>query len=978
MADIKVRIEVNPNAETEFLGDIQNKVGTSGSVENLSNVSIKTDSLGVFQSIPTMNNAINGRNGLSLAQEYLVFNADGYLCNPNETTAGVLGDEQNPDEFVWGVVPENGEYRVKLTFSNAQNLKDIVVKGDTVVGQFPTQAIVDGETTIYSDDNNWAINLQTESTTHTIEFTHWNRANYNACLTLISVMLRYFEVDKYNGLKSVESLTQSTGQPKEIFYGLVPSSGQIEIIDVNGEIADMVNDGVMPNSNVKIDIVANSKQVNSHISESSSYVPSVGEQSLTIEVGNTLSIWENVSFSGYQLNSSSSLYQILKEVLSTIYSESEIDEMLTDFTYNDDGKIVTILEYLQSIIIEFPYINVCSLKEAIDKICVLAQLNVFENRDGKIKFISSRPILTKGNFINIPTKSQLSILSQDLFINNKYSSVNVQYSSPMLTDNSLQNVKYTYYTYDEISTDPNAYTKVINSANKNPNLTVIYEQIDTQANKETPPNPLEDATWNNWYYYIAKFNISYDLSDLTILRNFNPKIAYSVFMIFPNQSNQTRTSDVDYSTITPYSYEYTDDQIISDWIQYNEDKQRYEIKSGVGNWEFKVRKNQDGTLTLFYVSLFKILNYVYIGLTQIRGITVVSLYNELNIDFICPKLSNTSMLDRETNSDVTISNNELLQDNVSVGDKSLVDFIPTNILSDYKDGIHYAEISVICGDYFDINGKKVKSWENGELFNIGDNVIVERNSLKYRITGVNFNKTSVPKQDLQLQEIKYNSVSFTQDDWDLINQISQSGTAHLYYNVGDEKIITLTSGEQITLQILDFNHDIGINNNPLGLTLGMKNVLNTKYAMNSTDTNVGGWAQSQMRTSTMQALYDLLPSDLKVVVKQAKKSTSAGNGSSEIVVSNDYLWLLSQVEISGNLVGTYTGEGYQYRYWEQHNTETDRVKLTSNGQKSSYWLRSPKTYNEYMFKIISGSGQVDDLLALEASNTDGVSFCLCV
>ena len=979
MADIKVRIEVNPNQETEFLGSIQNQVGTSGSVENLSNVSVQTDSLAVFQNIPNLQNAISGINGLSLGQD-LVFDENGYLDN-QDLQGAVIEDEQNPDEFVWGVVPESGEYHVKLTFINAQNLKDIIVKGDDVVGQFPTQAIVDGQTTIYSDDSNWAINLQTESTTHTIEFTHWNRTGYNACLTLIAVMLRYFEIDKYNGLKSVESLSQSTGQPKEIFYGVVPSSGSLEVIDVNGEIADMVNDGVMPNSNVNIDVFANGKQVHKHISESSSYTTSIGSRSLNIDLGNMLSVWENTNYSGYQLNNETSLYNVLVEVLSANYTQNEIDEMLNDIMYNNENQLVSIKQYLQSIIIKYPYISNCSLKEAIDKICVLGQLNVFENGEGKIRFISSRPLITNNdNFISIPVKAQLSILNQDLFLNNKYNSVNVQYNSPILEDYSLHQVKYKYYDYEQISADINNYTKIINDPTKNPGLTILYDELGTQYNRETPNNTEENEAWNNWYYYIAKLDVPYDISDMTILRDFNPKIGHYRFDIFPtNEIQQTDTEDESYTTITPYNYEYTDEEIISDWVQYNSEKQEYEVVSGGPNLQFKARKNQDGTFTLFYMSLFKILTYYYSILPQ-TVIFVQALYNELNINFLCPRLSIGSNIDDVQNADVSISNNELLQDNVNIDGNSLINIMTNNILSDYTNGIHYGEISVICGDYYDINENKVKDWSKGDIFNIGDSIIIETNSnYRFRITGNNFRNNGVPIQDLQIQEIKllYNSKSFAEDDWSLIETISKTGTAELYYNIGDEKTITLTTGEQVTLQILDFNRDVADNGNVVGITLGTKNLLNTKYPMNTTDTNAGGWQTSAMRTSTMQTIYNQLPSDLRTRVKQVKKQTY--NRTSGIVETYDYVWLLSQIELSGRLLGTYEGEGMQYRYWQEHNTDNDRRKLTTSGAESAYWLRSPYTGDNFEFKIVSGSGQVSQFLNAEASWANGgVAFCLCV
>ena len=261
MADIKVRFEVNPNAESELLGDVNNVNA------EISNVSVKTNSSSIFQNIPTSQS--NGINGLSFAQD-LVFDGEGFLDN-DDLLGGVLESEENATEFVWGVVPENKQYSVKLTFTNASSLKDIIVYGNKTTNQFPTRAIIDGTTEIYSDDYRWAINLQTESDTHTIEFTHWNRANYNACLTLIRVMMKYFEIDKRNGLKSVESLSQSTGQPKEIFYGVVPSSGSLEVVDLNGEIAEMIRDGVIPNSNIKTDVFANGVKVQNNIINDTSY-----------------------------------------------------------------------------------------------------------------------------------------------------------------------------------------------------------------------------------------------------------------------------------------------------------------------------------------------------------------------------------------------------------------------------------------------------------------------------------------------------------------------------------------------------------------------------------------------------------------------------------------------------------------------------------------------------------------------------------
>lgn len=43
--------------------------------------------------------------------------------------------------------------------------------------------------------------------------------------------------------------------------------------------------------------------------------------------------------------------------------------------------------------------------------------------------------------------------------------------------------------------------------------------------------------------------------------------------------------------------------------------------------------------------------------------------------------------------------------------------------------------------------------------------------------------------------------------WSEISQIARAGRAPMLFNIGDEKTITLSTGEKITLVILDFWHD---------------------------------------------------------------------------------------------------------------------------------------------------------------------------
>ena len=222
--------------------------------------------------------------------------------------------------------------------------------------------------------------------------------------------------------------------------------------------------------------------------------------------------------------------------------------------------------------------------------------------------------------------------------------------------------------------------------------------------------------------------------------------------------------------------------------------------------------------------------------------------------------------------------------------------------------------------------------------------------------------------------------SFADATWEQIAQVAEAGTASNYFAVGDEKTITLSTDEQITLVILGFNHDDLTSGGKAGMTIGMKNLLATRYAMNSSSTNAGGWDQSKMRTETMQTLLAQLPSDLRNSIKQVNKKATAGNASTTITTSSDKLFLFSEVEIDGTTTAGYADEGEQYEYWKTIKDGTvsaDRIKYLSNGGGSAidWWLRSPRVSGSTSFRYIYSTGPVD---YSGASGAYGVCFCFCV
>lgn len=217
---------------------------------------------------------------------------------------------------------------------------------------------------------------------------------------------------------------------------------------------------------------------------------------------------------------------------------------------------------------------------------------------------------------------------------------------------------------------------------------------------------------------------------------------------------------------------------------------------------------------------------------------------------------------------------------------------------------------------------------------------------------------------------------FASASWAEIAEISEAGNASAYFAVGDEKTIELSTGEQLTLVILGFDHDdLTDGSGKAGMTIGMKNLLATKYRMNVTATS-DGWYESEMRTSTMTTLLSQLPSDLQAAIKTVKKKATAGSNGETIETCNDKLWLFSYEELTRTNVEPEVSEGTPYEYWETIKTgNEDRIKYLSNGQGSAshWWLRTVRIGG--LFNIITRIGTISSVYGNELQ---GVCFGFCV
>ena len=211
--------------------------------------------------------------------------------------------------------------------------------------------------------------------------------------------------------------------------------------------------------------------------------------------------------------------------------------------------------------------------------------------------------------------------------------------------------------------------------------------------------------------------------------------------------------------------------------------------------------------------------------------------------------------------------------------------------------------------------------------------------------------------------------TFANNDWSAIIAACQSGSVPDSWVVGNSKTMTI-NGTSYQIDIIGKNHDTYTAGGTAPLTFQLHDCYGTKYAMNSSNTNSGGWTSCAMRSTHLPAILALMPSEVQAGIKEVNKLTSAGSQSSTINTTADKLFLLSEIEIFGSTTYSKSGEGSQYAYYSAGNS---KVKNFS-GSANLWWERSPFGSNSthFCFVLSGGNANRDN-----ASYSNGVAFGFC-
>lgn len=253
--------------------------------------------------------------------------------------------------------------------------------------------------------------------------------------------------------------------------------------------------------------------------------------------------------------------------------------------------------------------------------------------------------------------------------------------------------------------------------------------------------------------------------------------------------------------------------------------------------------------------------------------------------------------------------------------------------------------------------------------------------------------------------LSFVSSTLNNNEWSVIKSVSDAGQGANYWSIGDRKAVTLngTVGKLSLSNVTTYAFIIGFNHNAsvegtnrihfqlakTALTGGTdvclcdssynSNVSTTGYfSMNSSRTNSGGWASSQMRTNicgTSLSSYSgtiiaVIPAALRAVLKSVTKytdNTANGGGStaSYVTATTDYFFLLSEFEVFGSISYGNTNEKNKQAQYAYYSAGNSKIKYKHNGTSTAalWWLRSPIASSSGRFVLVNTDGTVGIYIA---------------
>ena len=308
-------------------------------------------------------------------------------------------------------------------------------------------------------------------------------------------------------------------------------------------------------------------------------------------------------------------------------------------------------------------------------------------------------------------------------------------------------------------------------------------------------------------------------------------------------------------------------------------------------------------------------------------------------DKICSKNAskvNTTIIENKTESNddkITSTNNTKYTLTINNPDKH---FINNMNLSSYKSGENIS-IPLIFETGYELDNYTCQNCE------------CEKNDtiLKVTIKNSNASVTIISKKKLICG-------SLSTDSWETIKENILNNNAGCYH-IGDTKKISIENLPNSKKEDLLWTIRLSNNTSPAecnnssfsetacGYVFEFEDVISSSW-MNSNSTSSGGYPKSFLYNIINTELYDLLPTDLKSVLKTVKVVSSHSKNDANDFITYDKIYLLSLREIYGNNSASYVinndtawNKTRQLDYYKQGNSS---IKSDAFSENYPWWLRT--------------------------------------
>ena len=330
----------------------------------------------------------------------------------------------------------------------------------------------------------------------------------------------------------------------------------------------------------------------------------------------------------------------------------------------------------------------------------------------------------------------------------------------------------------------------------------------------------------------------------------------------------------------------------------------------------------------------------------------------INAQYIKPGWSTTK--------EVSVKNNGTLDTNYNVIWQSLTNTITNNELV----------LSATC-QRLNASGTVEGTCESIPQAPISDMTIAKKISIESGITHkytftILFKETNADQNYNQGKEFngvlgieEYKAPDFATDSWSTIIANVKAGNGS-EYAIGSTKEVNLgsTYGTH-TLRVANTStpsecSGTGFSQSACGFVLEFADII-TEHAMNDTNTNVGGWPATSMRTFVNNDIYNAIPSEIKNAIIDTTVVSGHGREDAENFTSTDKLYLLSTAEVwaNGQSCDTARDNTRQLDYYKNLGTSTSNYSGAIKKSESSavlWWLRAAYTIYTNNFLTVNDHG----------------------